>query len=385
MRRICLLLCLIGFVGLTLWAEPAELTVWQLSPDSFPGDLSWVNGELYVSLNDPKGLALFEPTAGKLDVWIIDRAPGEFVRTDLRIFFALPYDGQFAWFRPDVGFFRFWDLPSSSAWPVFVLDGGDQPEDEDIWYLDWGTGRVGLFAPIESGPADLRDVFPMPIYVAPSTVQVPSDDVVATGALVRPADFAPSSYQLDPIVSEPFTEWPLLTPEDPAYGFTRTSDGRIWVSSGVGQPLHAIDPTSNLVTLYELPGAPFVTALSSAADEGIAYIGSESEIWFLAKPDELSVELGVLNFRDGSVRTWPVPAAFGGTSLRVLGDEVWFCDDELSSIYRFVPETSTFTWWTTGGDDAPRRLEPGAPGEMWISFDRSGGIARLVPSELADE
>jgi len=379
MRRTGFVLLLVGLLGLSIGVWADQLTVWQLADDAFPGDMSWQDDGLYLGVSTPDGMARFNPTTGALDVWETYRAVGDFVFAAPRIFFALPYEHQLGWFRPDVGFLSFLDMPNPTAWPAFVLDGRDRPEDVNIWYLDWNSGHVGLFSPIESGPADLRDIPVITFWPWERSADVTpeSTDIVPTH-YPRGADFAPDTFVLEPIVNDPFTEWPLLSPDDPAYGFTRDAFGRIWISAGQDKPLYALNPANNEVTTYELPGLPFIAALATAADDGLAYEGSDRHVWFLAKPDEMSVELGLLDISTGDVTTWAVPLAVGATALRVLDDEIWFCDDHWSAIYRFTPETATFTWWATGGDDAPRDLELGANGEMWITFDRSGGIARLV-------
>jgi|GEM_PF-1147833 streptogramin lyase len=372
MRRGLLLVCLVSVIGLAVWGLPAEITTWQLAADSFPANLRWMSdGNLYVSLQNPRGIALFEPAANRLGVWETAEAPGEFELINSRIFFAQPHVGELGWLNLDFGMMAFYSIPSASAWPVMLLDGGAAPGDVDIWYVDWSNGNVGLFAPIESGPFDHRDLVPNNITATRASYGVePSVQQVAGTTHFADPSLVPAVASAISVKNDPFTEWALFSPAAPTFGFTRSDDGRIWVSGAAGDPLQALSPWDDTVTLYDLPGDPFVMGLAAA---------SGNRLWYLATtPNESAVTLGVLNVITGDATVWTIPDAGDPLSLRVVGDKVWFTDRWISAIYRFDPATSSFTWWLSGADDAPMALEPGVDGEMWISYERTGAIARLV-------
>ena len=288
MRRGLLLVCLIGLLGSAAWGQSAEVTVWQLAADSFPLNLRWMSdGNLYVSLQNPRGIALFEPAANRLGVWETAEAPGEFEIVINRIFFAQPYVGEMGWLNLDFGMMAFYSIPSANAWPVMLLDGGVAPGDIEIWYLDWNNGNVGRFAPIESGPADRQDLVPRTVAATRSSYDVLPTvrQVIGTTYFADPS-LVPAVTMATPIVNDPFTEWTLFSHNAPAFGFARSDDGRIWVSGAAGDPLQALSPWDDTVTLYDLPGAPSVAGLAAAVG---------NDIWYLSIPNDTTVELGVLN------------------------------------------------------------------------------------------
>lgn len=370
MRRGLLLLCLVGLVSVVGWGQLAELTVWQLAVDSSPMNLRWmIDGSLYVSIQNPRGIALFEPAADRLGVWETFEAPGEFEIVNNRIFFAQPYVGELVWLNLDYGMMTFFPIPSTNARPVMLLDGGVAPGDVEIWYIDWNNGNVGRFAPIESGPIDRRDLVPRNTSITHSSYTVtPTVRQVAGITHLANPSLVPAVALANPVVNDPFTEWTLFSPSAPAFAFARSDDGRIWVSGAAGDPIQALSPWDDTVTMYDLPGAPLVVELAAAVG---------NDVWYLSMPNDTTVELGVLNSVTGDVTVWTVPDALDPLSLRVVGNEIWFTDRWISAIYRFDPATSSFAWWLTGGDDVPRALEPGGDGEMWVAFERSGAIVRL--------
>ena len=372
MGKALLLLCLVGVMSLAASGMPAELTVWQLESDSFPANLRWMSdGTLYVSVQNPIGIARFEPSANRLGVWTTTESPGEFEVVGNRIFFAQPYAGELVWFNLQYGMMAFHAIPSANAWPVMLLNGSDDPGAVEIWYLDWRNGNVGVFSPIESGPFDRRNIAKRVSLLAKTSYGVePSIRQVIGATHLADPSLVPAVASVQSTENAPFTEWEMFSPDAPPFGFTHSDYGRIWISGATGEPLQELSPWTNTVTLHDLPGDPLVLGLAAAAG---------SQMWYLATDPATSiVSLGVLDTHSGNVMTWTIPDGSDPISLTVVGDEIWFTDRGTSSIYRFDPRTSSFAWWLTGADDAPMSLEPGADGEMWISFERTGGIARLV-------
>ena len=381
MRRGVVLLCMLGLLGLMVWGQSADLTFWQLPQGSFPGDIHWVSGSgLYVSLENPRGIGLFEPANDRVRVWETPEATGEFEVLGGRVIGALPYVGQLGWLSTDYGMLSTFTLPQGGAWPVRLLNGAFAANEIYLYYIDWTHGTIGLFAPIESGPFSLRNMTPRNQNTRRTTTQVATKSLQVTGKTVPGGStYVPAVQYVASTVNDPFTEWPVFSPNDPVFGFTRSPDGRIWVGGPAGDPLKALIPWDNTLMLFDLPGAPFIAQLASGVDHGTPYSGAQHDIWFLSSPTDTRIELGVLSTVTGDVITWPVPEAGDPTCLRVIGREVWFTDREISAIYRFDIATQTFDWWRTGGDDAPLYLEPGDQGDIWVTLERKAAIGKLEP------
>ena len=336
-----------------------------------------VDNSLFVVMHDPQALVRFEPEANRLMAWTLAVDPGEFVWTNSGLLFTTTRDGSIGWLQPDLNHVEYWQLPSPMAEPLFAMEAGFGNGVENIWYLDWGTGRLGLFEPaqlplsVPEGPAPLV----IPISRTSSTV-LASSQVAAPEFHMADPDLVPAVYIHEPVVSAPFREWGLVTMDPPPYAFVGDSQGNVWVPDVVNGSLLSLALSDNTVTVYELPANLFITSLVAVPDA--------TDIYFLAMENDSVAKIGVLQPENGSVAMWEIP---GGTEIDALGliiteDALWFCDRGHSAVYRFVPMDGAFTWWETGDDDAPLYITPGYPGEFWVSWERTGKIARLRIGEL---
>jgi len=370
MSKRILVVGLLGVLVVSSLALAAELTIWQLAEDSYPGELKWVApNEVYVSLQFPRGIASFDPSANWLRVWETIEAPGEFEVIHQRVFFAQPYVGELVWLNLDYGRMSYFSIPSPGSWPVKLLNGDPSMNTISIYYLDWGTGEVGSFAPIESGPADLVDLVPSTSFLVPD-VQFIAQEVTLVTPEYYPADptLVPAVAAVSSIIADPFTIWPLFDPNTPPLTFAQSTDGRIWIPDVIGGPLQALSPWDDTITLYDLPGAPWVIGLAPGDANEMCYLGAAAgdEYW-----------LGVLEGATGDVSMWVLPGAVDPVNPVVIGDSIWFSDRGLSAVCRLTPSEGTLTRWVTGFDDGPLFIEPGLDGEIWISLERTGAIARL--------
>ena len=377
-RTSTILLALLAFAAGAVFAQTAELTVWTLpSDETFPGDLIWmIDDSLFVAIHDPDGLARFEPNNHLLWVWEIPGGPGEFAITNPGLFFTLPFEGRMGWLQPDLGAVDTWPLPSFEAQPLFLIDTGVSGGGIELWYADWGTKHLGRFAPIEITLPPAGGVEPVMHTVLSTTALITATTAVDPGeSYPKDPNVTPAVQQITPMVSPPFAEWELPLGDAPPYGLAQAGDGRIWMSGAVGDPLFALMPGTNDVTLYDLPGDPWVTGLAA---EG------ESRMWYLAIAADESSWVGRLDFLTGNVRLWPIPGPdlMDAVGLRIIHGKAWFCDRENSTVYRFSSDDNRFAWWDVGFDTSPLYIEPGLPEEYWISLERSGQVARL---RLAEE
>lgn len=375
MRRTILILCCLVLTSSLAFAQSAEWTIWDMpSSESFPGDLVWmIDNSLFVVLHDPQALARFEPEANRLIAWTLTAQPGEFVWTNSGLLFTTPHAAGIGWLQPDANHVEYWQLPSPTAEPIFAMEAGFGNGVENIWYLEWELGRLGLFEPAQLTIPD--EVGPEPQVIAvsrtSSTVQASSQVVIPEFHMADP-DFVPAVYLHEPVVSAPFREWGLVTMDPPAYAFVSDNQGNVWVPNIVSDTLLSLAPSKDTVTVYDLPTKLFITSLVA--------VGETTDIYFLAIENDDVAKIGVLQPENGSVTMWEIPGAnmIDGVSLIVVDDDaLWFCDREGSAIYRFVPMDGAFTWWETGGDDAPLYIMPGYPGEFWVSWERSGKVAML--------
>lgn len=374
MRQFVLVLLVVMLGSTLVVGQSAEWTIWNMpSDESFPGDLVWmIDNSLFVVLHDPQSLARFEPEANRLIAWTLIAQPVEFVWTNSGLLFTAPYSASIGWLQPDANHVEYWQLPSPTAEPLFAMEASFGDGVENMWYLEWELGRLGLFEPrqlaasFEEGPAPTE----ISVFRTSSSV-LPLSQAALPDIIMQEPDFAPATYLHDPVVSGLFSEWGLVTMDPPPVAFAEDGQGNVWVPNVVGGTLLSLSPTDGRVTVYELPDGLRVTSVAAVPDA--------TDIYFTAMSEDRVSKIGVLQPEYGSVALWGIPGAsdVDAVSLLVMQDALWFCDREGSAVYRFVPMDGTFTWWETGGDDAPLYIVPGNPGEFWVSWERSGKIARL--------
>jgi len=379
MRQTVIVLCILALCSTLAMGQSAEWTIWDMPSDkSFPGDLVWmIDNSLFVVMHDPQALVRFEPDADRLIAWTLAVDPGEFVWTNSGLLFTTPYDAGIRWLQPDANHVEYWQLPSPMAQPIFATDASFGDGVENMWYLDWELGRLGLFEPIQLAVSIEEGPEPLVIPVSQTSNSVsPLSQTVSPEFYMADPDLVPAVYIHEPIVSAPFREWGLVTMDPPPYAFMEDNGGNVWVPDVVNQTLLSLAPSDNTVTVYELPANLFITSLVAVPDT--------TDIYFLAVENDSAAKMGVLQPENGSVAMWEIP---GGTEIDAVGliiteDALWFCDRGHSAVYRFVPMDGAFTWWETGDDDAPLYITAGYPGELWVSWEGTGKIARLrLPSE----
>jgi streptogramin lyase len=380
MRSIIVLLCIVTVCGVLAVGQSAEWTVWNMpSDESFPGDLVWmVDNSLFVALHDPQALARFEPDANRLIAWVLPVSPSEFVWTNSGLFFTTQRDSGIGWLQPDANHFEVWALPSPTAEPIFLRESSFGKGVENLWYLEWELGRLGLFEPTQLSASFEEGTEPLVIPVTQT-----SRSVVALSETVVPVismgtgDFAPATYLISPIETGLFREWGLVTMDPPAYALAEDGLGNIWVPDAVNGTLLSLSPTDERVSIYELPDAIWLGGLVAIPDSTDIYFSAFSESDGVSK-------IGLLQSETGNVALWDIPGGreIDAVSLITMDGDLWFCDRGNSAVYRFDLVSGTFTWWVTGGDDSPLYIVPGYPGEFWVSWEWSGKIARLrLPNE----
>ena len=380
MRHIILVLCMV-MIGSTLVAgQSAEWTIWDMPSDkSFPGDLVWmVDNSLFVVLHDPQALARFEPEANRLIAWTLTAQPAELVWTNSGLLFTAPHSSSIGWLQPDFNHAEYWQLPSPMAEPMFAMGASFGDGVENIWYLEWELGRLGLFEPSQFSTSFEEGPEPTVISALRHSSTVPPlSQTVAPEITMQESDFAPGTYLHEPVVSGLFREWGLVTMDPPAYAFAEDSQGNVWVPDGANGNLLSLSPLDERVLVYELPGGIWLGGLAPIPNSTAIYFAAHSESDGISK-------IGLLQTETGSVALWNIP---GGSEIDAVGlilvdGVLWFCERNNSAIYRFETVSGTFTWWKTGGDDSPLYIVPGYPGEFWVSWEWSGKIARL---RLLDE
>ena len=376
MKRAVLLfgvLVMMSFIGV---AQGAQWTVWRVpSADSFPGKLVWmVDDSLFVSLYSPQALARFEPAANRLIIWKLDVAPSEFIWTNSGLLFIARRAASVGWLQPDANYVQYWSLPSPEGEePILAVNSSFGGGAENMWYLDWGLGRLGLFEPSaltiphEVGdPPQVMNVPKTSSEATPYSETVEPDVKTGSGGLVQ------QTYSLKPVVTPQFREWNISTVNPPPYALIEDNASGVWMPNPAAGTLICLNPGDSSVTEYWLPDNLVITSLSLSSDG--------SHIWFLVMDSATTAKIGVLRTEHDRVTTWSIPGGemIDPVSLICVDDEFWFCDRGESAVYRFVPETGAFTRWYTGGDDAPLYIVPGKPGEFWVSWERTGKIARLT-------
>ena len=370
MRTILVTACAVLVIGLLGWAQDAEVTVWQLPADAFPGDLQWMDtGRLFVGIWNPRGVAEFNPQTGLLRTWDLGMNPGEFEVIGRRAFTTHFFEGEITWLNLEYGVLSTFQLPNASAQPARLVNADPTANTISLYYLDWTSGRAGEFAPIQSGPPDDDDLTPRTMALRSTTRTItPTTEPVVAEFYPYSSTLPPAVQVVQPMVTGPFTEWPLFSASEPWLDLARTSDGRIWFGCNPGEPIHALAPWSDEVTLYDVPGDPWVQDVAP---------GPMNELCYLAQAADGSYELGVLEGGNGDVSLWRLPGVSDPINLQVIGNEFWFVDRGLSAICRMTPWDSTLTCWITGVDDGPLFVVPGVHGEVWVSNERSGQILRL--------
>jgi hypothetical protein len=83
----------------------------------------------------------------------------------------------------------------------------------------------------------------------------------------------------------------------------RSRAGRIWLSADAGDPLQVPRPWYTAADDVRPSQLPSVARLASAAETRIGYPDAENNVWFLPKPNEINVELGVLNITTAGITT----------------------------------------------------------------------------------
>ena len=375
MRRAVLVFGVLVMMSCIVVAQEAQWTIWQMpSSKSFPGDLVWmVDDSLFVSLHSPQALARFEPAANRLIAWKLDVDPGEFVWTNSGLLFASNFGASVGWLQPDANYVQYWKLPSPMEQPILAMSSSFGNGVENMWYLDWGLGRLGLFEPTaltmpaQAGPEPQVMTVPRSLSTATSSfLEVSPETYVSDHGLVQ------SVYQLKPVTISLFREWQIATVNDPLYAFVESYDGHVWIPGTPAGTMLSLAPSKNEVSVYKLPRSFTITGLSVGPDG--------AHIYFLGMENDILPKIGVIEPEHDSVTTWDIPGAeeIDANGLISTEDALWFCDRGGSAVYRFVPATGAFTWWKTGSDDGPLYIVPGKPGEFWVSWEDSGKIARLT-------
>ena len=375
MRRAILVFCCLLLIGLSVVAQEAQWTIWQMpSSESFPGKLVWmVDDSLFVSLYYPQALARFEPTANKLITWKLDVVPGDFVWTNSGLLFIASGVAKVGWLQPDANYVQYWELPSLMEQPILAMSSSLGNGVENMWYLDWGLGRLGLFEPSTlTMPHEAGDPPQVMNLSRTSSEALSYSEAVKPDVQNKSGGLVQRVYSFKPTVTSQFREWQIATPDLPPYAFATDNAGNLWIPDPAAGTLLSLNPEDDSVTEYWLPDGLVIVSLSPSSDG--------SHIWFLAMDGATAAKIGVLQPEHNSMTTWSIP---GGEMIDPVGligvdDASWFCDRGESAVYRFVPATGAFTRWDTGGDDAPLCIVPGNPGEFWVSWERTGKIARLT-------
>jgi len=376
MRKLFVLGWLLAIASVCVCAQPAEWTIWDLgSEQSFPGDLVWmIDNSMFVTLHDPVSLARFEPENNRLLAWPLAVEPGEFVWTNSGLLFVMSRDAGIGWLQPDANYVAYFSTPTAPASePRFAMPSSFGDGVENIWYMDWATGRLGLFEPEVLQLPDEAGPEPQVIPLSNTSLTVlPSSEVIDVEVLRGPTELVPAVYILEPQVTPSFREWGIVTMDPPPYAFLEDNAGHVWVPDIVGQSILSLDPETNTVSIYDLPTSLFIVSLTAIPDG--------TDIYFTAIENDTRAVLGILQPESGDVVVWEIPGdpELDPVRLQIVDDAIWFCDRIGSAIYRFVPMYGEFTWWETGDiDDSPLYLVPGYPGEFWVSFEGTGKLARL--------
>ena len=375
MRAAMWVLCgMMLWLSLAVAAQTGEYTVWTVFSDaSYPGDLQpMIDGNLFVTIFEPAAIGLFNPQRSTLTLWETSGSPQDLEITNAGIFFTMPRESAIGWLQPDFNHSKSWQITAPSPQPSLLVDATSSDGSVELWFAEWMNGGLGLFEPTDAQLALPPDPGPEPqvYYLSARMKSVEPVSAVSqpVGYPARSGSLTLQSYLQDPWDSaSPFRQWQPYTWETYVFGLARDPQGRIWISGDEQDPLQMFTPWENRLTYYELPGLMYVYGLASDA---------AGDIWFIAQAD-VSTKLGRVDPVTGDVTVWTIPDAIDVAGLTVVGEEIWFSEREFSAIYRFDPATDTFSWWMTGEDDAPHTLEPGEPGEIWATFERSGGIARL--------
>ncbi len=375
MRGNVVIVCLLLVCGAAIVGQSAEWTIWSMpSEQSFPSDLEWmIDNSLFVALYEPQALARFEPENNRLIIWALPVLVSEFAIANPGLFFTAQRDGRIGWLQPDANYVELWSLPSPTAQPLFLRESSYGDGVENFWYLEWDKGRLGLFE-----PKQLTSTFAEGDNPVVATVTQTTRSVVAHSQVVDPvvtmgsADDAPATYLHEPLVTENFREWGLVTMDPPAYAVAEDAFGNVWVPDSVNATLLALSPVDNVVRVYAIPEDLWIGGL-------VPYLDSANICFSVHSETDGVSKIGMLQSETGSVALWDIP---GGTeidavSLIVANGDLWFCDRGESCVYRLDLSTGTFTWWETGGDDSPLYITAGNPGEFWVSWEGTGKVARL--------
>jgi streptogramin lyase len=176
-----------------------------------------------------------------------------------------------------------------------------------------------------------------------------------------------------------FTEWDVTAPGTGGSWMSVDHDDTIWFSEQVSNRLAHLDPASNALTEWTLPGNT-IDAWSygvSADGAGRAFYMQSGES---GAPTALSPNLiGLLDPAASTITQWDVaglPASSGAFLVDFTG-AAWFSIFQIGQVARFDPLTSTMTRWAAGAN-IEGIVERG--GLVYFAEDYYRAIGRLDPA-----
>ncbi|MFC2095416.1 hypothetical protein ACFLSW_03140 [Candidatus Bipolaricaulota bacterium] len=372
-------LALFGLLCVSVWvgAQTAELTMWTFpEPDRLPSDLAISSdGEIYMAFYLGVSIGRLDPEANTLVEWALEDSPSHLAITSDGIFYTQPNSSALGFLDPDLTYTLVWPVPAGGSYPNYLLPTDQGSGYVNIYISERRSGKIALFEPETIEFRSFAGVPRVPVPLIPlSTNLTPAVETVVPLVVEAADPFAPPFEQATPVETAPFREWTPTFQGEIGYidGLALGGDGGIWFSQGLEPYVSVLIPWDDLIARYALPEGTSPGPLAAAPDESI---------WLadISRPSRI----GRLQMETGDVELWEVPDGLQPYAFAFdEAEDVWFSDREMDAIYRFDPDSNTFTWWVLPLGTHPLTIAESEPGTFWFVSEGLNAVGRLVISEL---
>jgi virginiamycin B lyase len=158
------------------------------------------------------------------------------------------------------------------------------------------------------------------------------------------------------------------------YGIGVDSKGTGYFADIAGGTIGEIDPRSGEVHLYPTP--------TPASGPRRTYMDSTGHYWF---GENYSSKLGMFDTKTKQIREWDPPVPFSGPypAVRDKNGDVWTAGMSTDYVFRFNPDTGTFTSYLLPTLSANiRRIDVDnstTPVTIWVAEVHQGKLAKIEP------
>ena len=355
-----------------------RLHTWQIpTPNSLPSGLAIdpAVGKVYVAQFDGGKIAELDPATDVITEWAVGSGPNHLIWNLGDVYFSESTGDRLARLSPSFGTYSSEALPTLGSFPQGLAMASVTPDQ--IWFSELMGNRVGRLSLTGFVFDALLPTFPMHQTVAPQ-----ESGVSATSTFVSPRvtpgnlGLAPAAVFTPTINNGPFNEWSLANAYfGPSMPETVAVDvnGHLWIANSVQNVLAKLDPGSDTLLLFDLPGDS--VAVDLALDD-------TNHVWFT---EGYAHRIGRLDVLTQEVVEWATPTIGQPLSLTLDADgRVWFTEREGERIGVLDPVTNIITEYQLPPDTHPLELALDPAGNVWFSAERGNYIGRISFQALGE-